>query len=60
MSSEKQWYYNIKTQQPEFGMVSPAEVRMGPYATKEDAIRAMEIVRERNLAWEKQDRSWNA
>ncbi|MCH4210036.1 MAG: hypothetical protein LKF57_08125 [Bifidobacterium sp.] len=55
----RQWYYNTVTGQPEQGMVSPIDQRMGPYDSREDALRAWEIVRRRNQKWDNDDRQWN-
>ncbi|KAA8816170.1 hypothetical protein [Bifidobacterium vespertilionis] len=54
--ADKQWYFNTVTEQPELGMISPVQHRMGPYKSREDALRAWEIVKERNAKWEEQDR----
>ena len=56
--TDKQWYFNSVTQQPEFGPVSPIAQRMGPYATREDALKAWQIVEERNKEWNDADRQW--
>jgi hypothetical protein len=58
-SGEKQWYFNTVAGKAEFGPLSPIDQRMGPYASKEDAERAWDIVKERNAKWERQDRVWN-
>lgn len=57
MSSE-QWYFNTTTQRAELGPQSPVSERMGPYATREEALHAWQIVRERNKAWDAQDEAW--
>lgn len=54
----RQWYFNTVTQQPEYGPLSPASQRMGPYASKEDALRAWDIAQHRNLLWDDEDRRW--
>lgn len=59
MTNDKQWYFNTVTEQPELGPKSPIGQRMGPYRTREDALDAWKIVRERNLKWEEQDRQWS-
>lgn len=55
-----QWFFNTKTGKPELGPQSPANVRLGPYRTREDALRAWEIVRNRNRKWDSDDASWNS
>ena len=32
---------------------------MGPYKTRQDALDAWKIVKERNATWNEQDRQWN-
>lgn len=54
-----QWFFNTKTGEPELGPQSPANVRLGPYRTREDALRAWEIVRNRNRKWDSDDASWS-
>lgn len=44
----EKWYFNLETKQVEQGKVSGIENRMGPYDSKEEAARALEIVQERN------------
>ena len=46
--ADKQWYFNMVTGQPEYGMISPDSQRMGPYRTRQDALDAWKIVKERN------------
>jgi hypothetical protein len=56
-----QWWYNTKT-----GQVEPDDNHgpnrdvLGPYKTKEDAARALEIARERTEKWDREDREWDA
>ncbi|KWZ81672.1 hypothetical protein DXC37_09665 [Bifidobacterium bifidum] len=56
--TDKQWYFNTKTEQPELGMLSPSSHRMGPYKTREDALEAWKIVKERNALWAEANRKW--
>lgn len=56
---DKQWYFNTVTEQPELGKLSPIGQRMGPYKTKQDALDAWKIVKERNTVWDEQTREWN-
>lgn len=44
----EKWYFNPETKQVEQGKVSGFDKRMGPYDTKEEAARALEIAQERN------------
>ena len=52
------WFYCLdhKTVEPKEGC--RAEVRLGPYATREEAARALEKVGERNEEWDT-DPDWN-
>ena len=50
------WWVDLATGQVEKGRQSPAAQRMGPYATREAAEHAFERARERNEAWEAEDR----
>jgi hypothetical protein len=44
---EKRYWFNTKTKQVEEGPKSLGLNRIGPFATREEAIRAEEIIRER-------------
>ena len=52
------WFYCLdhKAVEPEEGC--RAEVRLGPYPSREEAARALEKVEERNDQWEN-DPDWN-
>ena len=50
--SKKQWYYNSRTHQVEHGMLSSYEYRMGPYKTRQEAEKALELAKKRNEEWE--------
>ncbi len=38
--------------------VCPAQFRLGPYASADDATRALETVEKRNAAWDAEDARW--
>ncbi|GGI13264.1 hypothetical protein GCM10007377_05090 [Galliscardovia ingluviei] len=57
---KQQWYFNMRTGKVELGKLSPVTERMGPYASKEDAEHAWQIVQTRNKRWEDDDRKWNS
>ncbi|WP_314686864.1 hypothetical protein [uncultured Bifidobacterium sp.] len=57
--TDTRWYFNTSTGRPEQGPLSPASHRMGPYRSREEAMDAWKIVRERNLVWDAQDRQWH-
>ena len=52
MTEPQEWYYNTVTGEVELGPQSPMQNRLGPYATREDAEKALEIAKKRNKKWE--------
>lgn len=54
ISDEKYWY-NTRTKEVEFGRLSAAVYRVGPFDTEAEAARAPEIVAERSRAWAEED-----
>jgi phenylalanine-4-hydroxylase len=53
------YWYNVDSGQVETDATkSRGAVLMGPYATHEEAVRALQSARERNEAWEEEDRRW--
>ncbi|MCY7413504.1 MAG: hypothetical protein LH471_10790 [Salinibacterium sp.] len=50
-----QWWYNDRTGEVEDGPQSLAIDRLGPFASREEAARAPEIVRERARRWAEED-----
>jgi len=50
-----QWWYNHKTGEVEQGRKSLGLHRDGPYSTREEALRAPEIAKQRAIEWEKDD-----
>ena len=50
-----QWYYNNKTGEVEEGQQSIASELDGPFASREEAQRAPEIVAERAAKWAAED-----
>ena len=43
MDTSKMWYFNTVRNEPELGPRSPIGQRMGPYKSREEALRAWEI-----------------
>lgn len=50
-SQAEAWWFNTKTQLVEFGRISAALDRIGPFENKQDAERALEIIRQRAAVW---------
>ncbi len=50
-----EWWFNTKTQEVEEGPQSLAGVRVGPFASREEAARANEIIAERARVWAEED-----
>jgi hypothetical protein len=50
-----EWFYNIKTGAVEEGRQSIASELDGPFATREDAERAPQIIADRAAAWAAED-----
>lgn len=59
---EKYWY-NAKTGEVEFGMLSPSIDRIGPFDTADEASKAPDVLKERSRAWaeeESAEEGWGA
>lgn len=56
--TDRRWYVDAVTGLIAQGKLWPDSRRMGPYATREDAERAWQIVEERNRKWDEDDRRW--
>ena len=52
---EKKYWYNLRTGEVEFGLVSPAVDRAGPFDTAEEAAKAPEVLEARSRAWAEED-----
>lgn len=55
MSDQEHWWYNHKTGEVEKGRQSLGLHRDGPFATREEALRAPEIAQERSRAWDEEE-----
>lgn len=62
MSDDEQgateYYFNTSTKMVEKGRQSSWEHLMGPYATPEEAAKAMELAAQRSKSWADDDRKW--
>jgi hypothetical protein len=54
-----QWWFNTRSGQVEFGLLSASVKRIGPFASKKEAEDALEIVRKRSEAWSAAEASEN-
>jgi hypothetical protein len=56
MDAEHGWWYCLKhhTVEP-YDSPCPGKDRLGPYATREEAARALQTVQKRNEEWDAQD-----
>jgi hypothetical protein len=52
---EHQYWYNMKTGEVEQGFQSPAPDRVGPFETRAEAERAMEILRANSAKWAEEE-----
>jgi hypothetical protein len=55
IDEEPQWYYCLRHHTLEGTVGCRAQDRLGPYPTREEAERALEKVKERNQAWDRDD-----
>jgi hypothetical protein len=55
MDDDKHWWYCLTHHQVEGDDGCPGKDRPGPYATREEASHALELVQERNREWDAQD-----
>lgn len=54
--TEHQFWYNLRTGAVEQGFQSPSIDRAGPFATRAEAARALEKLRENSEKWAQEDR----
>ncbi|UOQ89314.1 SPOR domain-containing protein [Agromyces endophyticus] len=52
---EHMFWYNLKTGEVEQGFVSQSVDRVGPFETREEAERALEILRANSAKWAEED-----
>lgn len=55
-SDDQSWWFCLRHLRVEQGPGCPATERMGPYNSREAAEEALETARDRNVAWQEQDR----
>jgi hypothetical protein len=49
------FWFNLKTQSVERGLLSAAPFRIGPFRTESEAANALEIIRQKAKAWQEED-----
>lgn len=49
--SPSEWWFNTRTNQVEFGKLSAAPYRIGPFETETEAKQALSIIEERARKW---------
>jgi hypothetical protein len=50
--NEAKFWFNLKTGKVEFGLLSPAPNRVGPFKTEAEALQALELISKRNRDWQ--------
>ncbi|MGP9536884.1 SPOR domain-containing protein [Brachybacterium sp. AOP43-C2-M15] len=60
MTEGTQFYYNLSTGAVEEGPQSQVTDLMGPYATREEAQRALQTAASRNEKWDEDDEAWES
>ncbi|MFC8923975.1 SPOR domain-containing protein [Cellulosimicrobium sp. NPDC057127] len=55
-ASQDQYYFDTRTGEVHRGPSGSWSHRMGPYATREEAERALQTAHERSEAWDEEDR----
>lgn len=55
-----EFYFNTRTKMVEKGRQSSWEHLMGPYDSREEAERALDIAQQRNDEWEDDDDAWES
>jgi hypothetical protein len=56
MSEQKRWWYSLTRHAVEDDDgPTPGKDRLGPFATQDEAARALETVQRRNEEWDSQD-----
>ena len=51
----EEFWFNLKTGKVEFGKLSAASYRVGPFKTESEAERALETLSSRSLKWREDD-----
>jgi hypothetical protein len=57
---EERWWWCLKHQRVEPDLGCAGTDRLGPFATPEDAARALQTVHERNARYDAEDEGWES
>ncbi|UWF78540.1 MULTISPECIES: SPOR domain-containing protein [Microbacterium] len=57
---DDKYWFNLSTREVEYGMLSPAVDRVGPFDTREEAEHAPEKLEERSRAWAEEEAAEDA
>jgi len=55
--ASESWWFNTKTMKAEFGLLTAAPYRIGPFETESEAANAISLVRERAKKWAEEETS---
>ena len=53
----EEFWFNLKTGQVEFGKLSAASYRVGPFATESEAWNALKLMADRSRKWNDEEES---
>lgn len=56
-NEEKRFWFNVDTHEVEEGPESDWSKRLGPFSTREEASKALEIHQARNEKWDAEDKA---
>lgn len=59
MTQGPPWYWSLEHSRVEGPDGDPNASRLGPYATREEAERALDSARSRSEKWDEADRRWD-
>jgi hypothetical protein len=51
----EEFWFNLKTKTVEFGKLTPAAYRVGPFSSAEDAAKALETLASRSKDWDEEE-----
>ena len=51
----EEFWFNLRTQKVEFGKLTPAAYRVGPFSSAEEAAKALETLAARSKKWDEEE-----